>query len=194
MNVILRSIFIMCPALVLMGCGSSQSGSSIAINSAFINLQNTFPETYSLTNDLFNQDTINFNQLVGQNILFQPNSRLVNVVYGDLDPGILGLTECVYESDGTSSCTINLSNTIDPDQSISESDQETRTQTFVGVLRHELGHAFGLGHIKKDVNNVMYPYFNTNQLSDNSLNEYIINLNNFRINGEASGLPDINVK
>ena len=177
-------------------CGNNSANTnSVIYNTMFINLQNGESNSqFSLTNELFNQDTEDYNSRVGADVLFQDNSRIVTFSFGELDSGLLGHTQCNYYSDGTSSCSITITPSLNPDEAESSTDQETRSQTFFGVLRHELGHAFGMGHIKDDPNNVMYPTFNVNQLQEQNVQQYFENLNNFRVNGAASGLPNITVE
>ena len=197
-NCNMKKLFLLVVILInLVACGKQNldANSGITLNSMFLNLQNglNYP-VGTTTQTLFEQDTNDFNLRLQDNVLFRPPYRPTVMVYGDLDPGVLGLTACEYHSDGYSQCTITISNLINPDTAPTLAIQNARTNAFVGVIRHELGHAFGLGHIKDNPQHVMYPYFNDIQLQEVNVAKFFLDLDNFRRNGSASGLPSIQVK
>jgi hypothetical protein len=175
---------------LISGCGQGQSASGgQKLNSLYISLTQQFNESDSSnTIYLFNEGTDTLNYMTGENIIFHPPTRPTTIQFGDLDTSLLGYTECLYNNDGTSGCTITISNTINPDV------YPAQENTFRGVLKHEIGHAFGMGHIKDDDNNVMYPVFYDKQTLPSNLQQYIINLTNFRENGINSGLSPITTK
>jgi hypothetical protein len=182
------SVLVLLTFLVV-GCGQNSSTNVYSVNSPYIDLSQSFNmPNYSNTIYLFNEGTSSLDNLSQEEILFHHSIRPTVVKFGHLDSNLLGLTECLYSNDGTSSCTITISNIINPDV------DPSATNTFRGVLKHELGHAFGLGHIKDDDNNVMYPIFYDKQTSQENLYKFVINLTNFRKNGTASGLPPITTK
>jgi hypothetical protein len=183
------TIFIL-SSFLLTGCGQSSGSDVFSFNSLYISLTDKFnPNNSANTVWLFNEGTSNINNLSHEEILFKSPIRPTIIKFGDLDSGLLGLTECLYSNNGDSSCTITISNLINPDVHPEEAN------AFRGVLKHEIGHAFGLGHIKTDPeNNVMSPVFNDRQTLSQNVKQFVIDLTNFRKNGVASGLPSISTK
>jgi predicted Zn-dependent protease len=128
-----------------------------------------------------------------EEILFRQNNRSVVIKYGPLDGSLLGLTECTFYSDNIrTNCVITIKQEINPDLATSNAERLTKERLFYGVLRHEIGHAFGMGHNLVDTNNLMYPIFNFSHVEDqNVLLKFISDLTNFRYNGAASGIRTI---
>jgi len=174
---------------VIFGCGQKNDENNYSINSLYISISQRFnmPDN-SVTLRLFNEGVSELDTLSQEEIMFHSPIRLTIIKFGELDENLLGLTECSYSSKGDSSCIITISSSINPDNNPWE---ET---TFRGVFKHEIGHAFGLGHIKASSSNVMFPLFYEEQTLKNNLDRFIVDLTNFRKNGPASGLPTIFTK
>lgn len=163
----------------------------IQINSMFINIK---------LEDFSQENSINLMKLADEfeyysqeEILFRENHRSVVLKFGDLDGSLLGLTECsfYYESNKTN-CLITLKNEINPDFSENSLDLTRRETLFFGVVRHEIGHAFGMGHNLVDMSHIMYPIYNSSSVHDQSIIlKFITDLTNFRYNGPSSGIRTI---
>lgn len=187
---------------IFSGCGQnlfniSDSGnfipnSNIVTNSLFLNVKNELTgDQNSWTQFFFRETTGDINIRIKEDVLFRSNYRPTKVQFGELSKNVLGLTQCEYYNNGFSQCTITISNTINPDLTEDELLRSYKLNTFVGVIRHEIGHAFGMGHVKDSDVHVMYPYFKNIQLQETSVQKFIEDIDNFRKNGAASGLPTI---
>jgi hypothetical protein len=180
--------------LVLSSCGQSDNGPNpkeLQVNARYLN---TKAEGFSQTNSGLLIQIANELELYSQEeILFREKNRSVVVRYGPLDGSLLGLTECTFYSDNIrTNCVITIKQDINPDLASSNSERLNKERLFYGVLRHEIGHAFGMGHNLVDTNNLMYPIFNFAHVENQTvLLKFINDLTNFRYNGAASGIRTI---
>ena len=180
--------------MLLSACGqvnSSPDNGDIIPNALYLN--SSIADFTATNQQFFYLASAEINDLSKDDILFQKNGRVVSIKFGDLADSLLGLTECTFYNDPNKSyCQITLSQKVNIDLATSTFDVQRRTKLFSGVLRHELGHAFGMGHNLEDANNLMYPIFSFNHVDDpNVFINFINNLSNFRFNGKASGLRTI---
>jgi predicted Zn-dependent protease len=194
---ITKQLFILVLLFFSAGCSQQSSGGnngSFQYNSLYLNLTNNIPTTMTDSTSIFQAIIQDYDNRINQEVLYHQGIRPTTVHFGTLENQVLGLTQCNYYSDGTSNCDVTLSNVINPDTVSDHQTKAAREVALGGVLRHELGHAFGMGHIKNNPMHVMYPYFNQNQTEDGPVSQFITDLNNFRYNGAASGLPDMSTK
>ena len=176
------------------GINTGTGNGGFQYNSLYLNLSNQISSSMTDSTSIFTSITNDYDTRIKSEVLYHQGIRPTSVHFGALDAQVLGLTQCNYYSDGTSNCDVTLSNVINPDTATDPQTKSAREVALGGVLRHELGHAFGLGHVKNNPMHVMYPYFSSNQTTESPIEQFITDLNNFRYNGTASGLPDISTK
>jgi hypothetical protein len=92
----------------------------------------------------------------------------IKIKFGDLDEKVIGQAET-----WSNHCRITMSNTLKKEGYWSKYD-------FAAVLRHEIGHCFGMDH-DDDPTSIMYwQYDPTIHRKNDSINAFVIQLRNFR--------------
>ena len=92
----------------------------------------------------------------------------VKIVYGDLENDAIGLA-----TTWSNHCVITMSNKLSRDSRWDSDD-------FAGVLRHEIGHCFGIDH-SDDTNSIMYyQYIPWIHLRERAIGSFVKDLKEFR--------------
>lgn len=186
-------VIIILLSLIMVSCGVTDTAKngSFQVNSKYIisNIDELSPSN----KETFIKISDEISRYSQEEIFFRPENRSVKVKFGPLDSSFLGLTECTFYSDNKkTNCLITLSLNVNPDDSLSPIDRLQREKLLYGVIRHELGHSFGMGHNLEDTNSVMYPTLSLTHVEDQGvLLRFIEDLTNFRYNGTNSGLRTI---
>jgi hypothetical protein len=96
----------------------------------------------------------------------------IKILYGDLEDDVIGLAETWSKY-----CRITMSNKLNPE---SPAFQRWSKKDFAGVLRHEIGHCFGMEH-SEDPNSIMFWQYHPGvHLKEQSINNFVNDLRNFR--------------
>jgi hypothetical protein len=121
--------------------------------------------------------------------LDDPAGRAVEISYVKFDSsGILGLTQCSQAPDNSISCEIQISTTLNPDTVENPSEKDQVVKRLETVLRHEIGHAFGIAHMNSP-KELMYAYSLPYHETEPAIETYVKELQELRQKGTDSGLP-----
>lgn len=186
------------------GCnGNDFTSSGVSVSAKYLKINKADNFSKSSTSALFDQIASDINTRAQDHIInsndpnARPDARKVTIFYQAQDSSIYARTDCNF-TDNT--CEIFLNSNIlhmDLDKATSKDDSLQSYRLLSSVLRHEIGHAFGLGHINNDADIMNWTVTNQNMPADDhingsgfesSLHNYINDVNSFRIEGLASGL------
>ena len=119
------------------------------------------------------------------------SARKVSIFFGSLPNHVLGLTECFQSVDKENDfCHITISEILKREQNTDEEKNQKFKRLLEFTLYHELGHAFGLGHVEGKETHIMNPML-TNNMTKNPelLYHFYEYLDSFRKLGEETGFP-----
>ena len=96
----------------------------------------------------------------------------IKILYGDLENAVIGQAETWSRY-----CRITMSNRVNPD---SPSYEGWGNKDFAAILRHEIGHCFGMEH-SEDPNSIMYwQYHPVIHPGERAINNFVNDLKSFR--------------
>lgn len=174
--------------LLTANCGTKEE---LIANTRFLNItQLKITDTNLYFLDIASSE---INVYSNEDILFRKEGRSVIIRYDELEDNVLGVTECTFYLDPEkTNCLIKISNGINLNETKDSLELDKKTKLFFGVVRHEIGHAFGMGHNLENDKNVMYPIFNFDHVEDPKIfSTFILDLTSFRSTGKESGIRTI---
>jgi len=92
----------------------------------------------------------------------------IKIIFGDLDGGKIGLATI-----WPGNCVIKMGSVLKEKNLYSKKD-------FMAVLRHEIGHCFGMGHDKNQNSVMYYQYFSFLHNKKENIDNFIIDLKKTR--------------